>query len=212
MYTPDMFKLEDREAAFALMKRFDFALVVSAPGGAVTASHLPILLDETRGENGTLCAHMARANPQWRDFAALAEAGQEVMVVFSGPHAYVSPRWYGHEGKAVPTWNYMAVHAYGPPRVVENGPHTRRHLEQLVANQEAGRPEPWSLDGQDDGYIASMMRGIVAFEVPIARLEAKAKLSQNKRPEERVGVISALAEAEDTLAREVARQMGVLVG
>ncbi len=212
MYVPDLFALEDREAVFALMRRFDFALVVSAPGGAVTASHLPILLDETRGENGTLCAHMARANPQWRDFAALAEAGQEVMVVFSGPHAYVSPRWYGHAGKAVPTWNYMAVHAYGPPRLVEHGSHTRRHLEQLVATQEAGRPEPWSLDGQDDSYIDGMMRGIVAFEVSITRLEAKAKLSQNKTPEERVGVVAALDAAEDTLAREVARQMRVLVG
>ena len=207
MYVPDLFVLEGREAAFTLMKRFDFALVVSAPGGAVTASHLPVLLDESRGERGTLMAHMARANPQWRDFEALAEAGQEIMVVFSGPHAYVSPRWYGHEGKAVPTWNYMAVHAYGPPRLVEHGPHTRRHLEHLVATQEVDMPEPWSLDGQEDRYIDSMMRGIVAFEVPITRIDAKAKLSQNKTPEERVGVVTALAASEDSLARAVAGEM-----
>ena len=182
-----------------------------ASGGALVASHLPILLDESRGEKGTLCGHMARANPQWRDFAALAEAGREVMVVFQGPHAYVSPRWYGPSGgpggKAVPTWNYMAVHAYGLPRLVEQGPHTRGHLGQLVATQEAGRPEPWSLDSQGDDYVGSMMRGIVAFEIPIARLDAKAKLSQNKTPGERVGVIAALAESEDSLARAVAEEM-----
>ncbi len=207
MYVPDLFVLEDRAAAFALMHQYNFALVVSAPGGAVTASHLPVLLDESLGEQGTLMAHMARANPQWRDFEALAAAGQEVMAVFQGAHAYVSPRWYGHDGKAVPTWNYMAVHAYGLPRLVEHGPQSRAHVEHLVATQEAGRPDPWSLDSQSDDYIGSMMRGIVAFEIPIARLEAKAKLSQNKTPEERVGVIAALAEAEDSLARAVSGEM-----
>ena len=207
MYIPEMFQLGARDAAFALIRRFDFALVVSAPGGAITASHLPVLLDESRGENGTLMAHMARANPQWRDFEGLAAAGQEVMVVFQGPHAYISPRWYGHDGKAVPTWNYMAVHAYGVPRMAEQGAHTRAHLEQLVATQEGAMPEPWSLDGQSDDYLEAMMRGIVAFEIPIARLEAKAKLSQNKTPEERVGVVAALSESEDNLARAVAVEM-----
>ena len=212
MYIPKDFALEDREAAFALMKRFDFALVVSAPGGAVAASHLPVLLDETRGDNGTLCAHMARANPQWRDFEKLAADGGEALVVFQGPHAYVSPTWYGGHQPAVPTWNYMAVHAYGRPRIMDDPAQVRGLLERLVATQEAGLEPPWSLDGQDEAFVAGMMRGIVAFEIPIARLEAKAKLSQNRTPEQRVGVVAALEANEDPLVRELARQMRVLVG
>ena len=207
MYIPDMFALEDREAAFALIRRFDFALVVTALGGTPMASHLPILLDAERGPNGTLMGHMARANPQWRDFEALAETGTEALVVFQGAHAYVSPRWYGHDGKAVPTWNYMAVHAYGTPRVVKEDDSTHAHLEHLVSTQEAAMPEPWSLDGQSPDYLAAMRRGIVAFEIPIARLEAKAKLSQNKTPEERAGVIAALETAGDPLAGMLADVM-----
>ena len=205
MYVPDLFRMDDREAAFALMRRFDFALVVTAEGGIPLASHLPILLDAERGPNGTLMGHMARANPQWRGFTALAETGGEAMVVFSGPHGYISPRWYGHDGKAVPTWNYLAVHAYGPPEVLDEDPES--HLETLVATQERGFPEPWSLASQDRDYLSHMRRGIVAFEIPISRLEAKAKLSQNKTPEERAGVIAALDRSGESLARTLAAEM-----
>lgn len=207
MYIPDMFVLEDREAAFGLIRRFDFALVVTALDGVPVASHLPILLDAGRGPNGTLMGHMARANPQWRDFEALAEAGAETLVVFQGAHAYVSPRWYGHDGKAVPTWNYMAVHAYGTARLAGDDDASRAHLEHLVSTQEAAMPEPWSLDGQSPDYLSAMRRGIVAFEIPIARLEAKAKLSQNKTPEERAGVVAALEASDDPLARVLAAEM-----
>ena len=207
MYIPDMFRLDDREAAFALIRRYDFALVITAADGQPVASHLPILLDGERGPEGTLMGHMARANPQWRGFEALAAAGGEALVVFQGPHGYIAPRWYGHDGKAVPTWNYLAVHAYGTPVLRPDDETTRAHLDHLVATQEAAMPEPWSLDGQSDDYLAAMRRGIVAFEIPIARLEAKAKLSQNKTPEERAGVIAALEGAEDTLARAVGAAM-----
>ena len=207
MYVPDMFALDDREAAFALMRRYDFALVFTATEEGPMATHLPIMLDEARGPNGTLMGHMSRKNPHWRELGKQEQSGGESLVVFQGPHAYVSPSWYGHDGKAVPTWNYMAVHAYGQPRLDEAEGATEAHLERMVATQEASMPDPWSLDSQSEDYLSAMRRGIVAFEIPITRIEAKAKLSQNKTPEERAGVIGALAETDDPMARAVSAEM-----
>ena len=125
---------------------------------------------------------MARANPQWQDFAKLADGGGEALVIFQGPHAYVSPNWYG-PGAAVPTWNYVAVHAYGPPQIMDDPARVRALLDRLVRVQETDSQTPWSMASQEDEYIERMMRGIVAFEIPVTRLEAKAKLSQNKELE-----------------------------
>lgn len=210
MYTPKDFLLEDRDAALDIIRRNSFGLLVTAPEGTPRATHLPFLYDAERGERGTIVGHMARANPQWRDFETLAAA--ETLVVFQGPHAYVSPSWYGGDQPAVPTWNYMAVHAYGRPRIMDDPVEVRALLERLVTTHEAGLAPPWSLDSQDEAFVAAMMRAIVAFEIPVARLEAKAKLSQNRTAEQRVGVVAALEAEEDPLAREVARQMRVLVG
>ena len=129
-----------------------------------------------------------------------------MLVAFTGPHAYVSPRWYG-PGDAVPTWNYLAVHAYGPAHELDDPVAVRGYLERLVETAEAGAPSPWSLDGQSDRYIEGMMRGIVAFEVPIGCLEAKAKLSQNKDEATRAAVREELAASEDPAARSVAERM-----
>ena len=203
MYIPEAFLLEDREAVFELIRRHDFALLATARGGAVQASHLPVLLDADRGPQGTLYAHVARANPQWRDFAALES---DAMVVFQGPHAYISPTWYG-PGRQVPTWNYVAVHAYGRPRVIEDDAAVHALLERLVARHEAGRSPAWSMDSQEESYLSAMRRGIVAFELPIARLEAKAKLSQNKRAPVRADVAAALEAAGDPAGRAVAAAM-----
>jgi len=194
MYVPKEFNLDDPERIAAVIEQFNFGLLISAlpgglSGGAPFATHLPFLYDAARGPKGTLIAHMARANPHWKDFAALAEAGAEALIVFSGPHGYISPSSYG-PGDAVPTWNYVAVHAYGTPKVMEDAA-VRPMLEELVAAHETG-PAPWTLAGNDEGFMARMQRGIVAFEIPVARIEAKAKLSQNKTPEVRARVVAAM--------------------
>ncbi|MGF1607994.1 MAG: FMN-binding negative transcriptional regulator [Kiloniellales bacterium] len=207
MYVPDMFKLDDPAVAVEVMRAHDFALLVTAPGGRPQASHLPFLLDETRGPKGTLLAHMARANPQWRDFEG--EGAGEALVIFQGPHGYVSPSWYP-PGNNVPTWNYLAVHAYGRPRVLATDA-ARALIERLVATHEGGREPSWTLAGQDEKYIAAMLRGIVAFEIPIERLEAKAKLSQNKDAATRAKVVAALEAEGGENASEVAAAMRRLV-
>jgi len=191
MYTPDIFALTDPAEAGRILREHSFGLLVTAAEGAPMASHLPFLFDADRGPKGTLLCHMARANPQWKDFAKLEAAGCEALVVFQGPHGYVSPSWYAG-GPAVPTWNYLAVHAYGAPRIIDDPAKIKAHQERLVDTHEAGFAAPWSMASQPEDYIARMLRGIVAFEIPISRLEAKAKLSQNKSEADRQGVIAAL--------------------
>jgi transcriptional regulator len=129
-----------------------------------------------------------------------------VLVVFSGAHAYVSPSWYGQH-PSVPTWNYVAVHAYGVPRVIEDPGRVRALLDRLVRTFEDGRPAPWRMDGLPDDYVSGMMRGIVAFEIPIDRLEGKAKLSQNRPASDRARVRAALSAEDDPLARALAELM-----
>lgn len=198
--------LDDSREIARIMDDFGFALLVTTVEGSPQASHLPFLLDEQRGPNGTLLAHMARSNPQWRHFSRQAERGEDALVVFQGPHAYVSPSWYG-PGDAVPTWNYVAVHAYGTPRVIDDPAAVHRLLERLVSQQESGFATPWSLARAEESYITRMQRGIVAFEVPIARLEAKAKLSQNRTPDQRRGVAAALKRGAGVFDRQVAASM-----
>jgi transcriptional regulator len=141
---------------------------------------------------------MARANPQWREFRGLAERGDQALVAFQGPHAYISPTWYG-PGEAVPTWNYVAVHAYGTPQVIDDPSEVRALLERLVHQQEAGFQTPWSLEQAEDSYITRMLRGI--------RLEAKAKLNQNRTPDQRRGAVAALEDGTGVFDRQLAALM-----
>ncbi len=207
MYVPEVFSL-DAAAAGALVRDNSFGLLVTVSAqGLPQASHLPFLFEETAGEpQGRLLGHMARANPQWHDLAALATSDGEALVVFQGAHGYVSPSWYA-PGPAVPTWNYLAVHLYGRPRILEAEPEVETLLGRLVSEYETGAADPWSQDGQDPKYLARMRRGIVAFEIPVARLEAKAKLSQNKSAADRRRVIEALEKAQDPGSRLLAAEM-----
>jgi transcriptional regulator len=203
MYVPKHFAAPDVAWCHAHMRREPFAILVGVDDtGAPFATHLPVLLDEAPAPFGTLIAHVARQNPQWQLFAP----DRPVLVVFPGAHAYVSPSWYGQH-PSVPTWNYIAVHAYGVPRVVEDPDRVRAVLERLVRTFEDGRPTPWSMDGLTDKYLDGMMRGIVAFEIPIDRLEGKAKLSQNRPAEDQARVRAALSAEDDALARAVAQLM-----
>jgi len=185
------------------MRAQSFALMITADDtGAPFATHLPILVDERRGPLGTLRGHVARANPHWRHLAA----GRPTLVVFSGAHAYVSPSWYATH-PAVPTWNYVAVHASGTGALVEDAEQVRALLADLVHVYESPGPEAWSFEALPADYVAGMQRGIVAFEIPIARLEGKAKLSQNRDAVDRGRTREALAASDDPVARAVAALM-----
>jgi transcriptional regulator len=203
MYTPDPFVLADLARCQEIISSNSFGeLVTVDPDGLPTATHLPFLLDAGRGPRGTLVGHLARANPQ---VERLAE-GKTVFVIFRGPHTYVSPAWYNTH-PAVPTWNYIAIHAYGVSSLVESPARVRWALGRLVAAHEDSVGSTWRMNSLDDSYIAMMTEQIVSFEVRIDRLEGKAKLSQNRSEADRAGVIAALELLSDPSARDVAKAM-----
>lgn len=199
MYVPPAFAEEDLGALHAAMQENSFATLVTRGGEGLFATHLPFLLDAEAGPYGTLRGHMARANRQWRDFSA----GEEVMVIFQGSHAYVSPSWYQAE-LSVPTWNYVAVHAYGKPRLVEGEEVTVALLREMVAEYEGDMEQPWTLDRLPPEFVAKLAQAMVPFEIPIERLEGKFKLSQNRSVEDRRGVIAALQAQEAPAVMTVA--------
>jgi transcriptional regulator len=194
MHVPKHFSVDDRDSLDCVIRDNPFGLLVGAVGGAPFATHLPFLLDGDR-----LLAHVARGNPHWNAI----DGTTEMLAVFCGPHAYVSPRWYG-PGPAVPTWNYVAVHVYGAPRIIADTASVRALLDHLVGEYEAGA---WTLGGQEADYIDRMMRGIVAFEMPVARIEGKFKLSQNRPAEDRRRVAAELAESDGAADRQLGRLM-----
>lgn len=194
MYIPKAFREDDIHTLHTFMRAYSFATLVTMQNGVPFATHLPFILDTGRGLHGTLLAHMARANPQWHDF----NSAQEVLVIFQGPHAYISPSWYEVE-LSVPTWNYAAVHAYGLPRLIDDREELYTLLKTLVQTHEVHFEKPWPFQLPDD-YLQKMMRGIVGFEIEITRLEGKFKLSQNRTEAERANVITALQASTDTLA------------
>jgi len=203
MYIPKLYREDDLPVLHQLMQTYSFATLVTQHDGAPYATHLPLTLCPEQGTYGTLLGHMARANPQWCDFAADSE--QEVLVIFQGPHAYVSPSWYTVQ-PSVPTWNYAAVHAYGVPRLIEDAAELYETLQHLVQTYESPRPQPWTLSGPDD-FLRKMMRAIVGFSISISRLEGKYKLSQNRSSEDQTQVIQQLASQPEPLDIAVAALM-----
>lgn len=201
MYVPAAFAQKDLAPLHELIERYDFGTLVSHGPEGLYATHIPFMLDRTRGPHGTLVAHVARANPHWR---SLTEG--EAMVVFMGPHGYISPSWYKSH-PAVPTWNYAAVHAYGRVRLIEDAAALEALVRSLVARHEGMREQPWTLDGVPQKFIDGMLRGIVGLEIEIARLEGKQKLSQNRSSTDRRSVIDALAASESDEAQSLATYM-----
>jgi transcriptional regulator len=203
MYIPKPFEITDTAWCHALMRAQSFAAMITADDAGVPfATHLPILVDPARGPLGTLRGHVARANPHWRYLAA----GRPTLVIFAGAHAYVSPSWYATH-PSVPTWNYVAVHATGTGALVEDPAQVTTLLADLVRTYEGTGPAAWSFEGLAADYVAGMQRAIVAFEIPIERLEGKAKLSQNRDAVDQARTREALAAADDPLARTVAALM-----
>lgn len=200
MYSPEAFQVHDAAVLTAFMQQHSFATIVTHDGTIPHATHMPVLLEPERGVHGTLVSHVARANPQWLHF----ENGQEVMVIFQGPHAYVSPAWYVTT-PAVPTWNYTAVHAYGIPRIVTDHDRFAQMLQDLIEFYESGREDRWH-GALAPEYRDRLMKGIVGVEIEITRIEGKFKLSQN-RPADAPGVAAALAASTAHGDREVAELM-----
>jgi transcriptional regulator len=201
MYSPAHFKVEDRGELLSFMRRHSFATVVTHDGALPHATHMPVLVREDAEQRLTLATHLARANPQWRHF----DDGREVLVIFTGPHAYVSPAWYATE-PAVPTWNYTAVHVYGRPRIVADPARFAAMLGELIEHYEAPRENRWHGRMPDD-FRDRLMAGIVGVEIEITRIEGKFKLSQNRSAEDKAGVIAALTASGDPADRGVAELM-----
>jgi transcriptional regulator len=195
VYAPPYNRVEARAELVAFMRANNFCLLVTGTGGALHGSHLPCLVEE-RDAGLAIDLHMARANAQWREFF-----DDEVMVVFLGPHAYVSPRWYERK-PAVPTWNYAAVHAYGTVRLIEEREAKRAAQRKLVA---AHDPQ-WlaAFDALPADYLRDMLDGIVNFEIAVTRLETRWKLSQNRGRREQELIVAELEKSADTGARVLA--------
>ena len=195
MYSPSYNRIEDRPEILAFMRANSFALLVTGTGGALQASHLPVMVKERDGKL-SLDMHMARNNPQWQEFF-----DDEVMVVFSGPHAYVSPRWY-EEQERVPTWNYAAVHAYGIPGVIDESKLKHENQRRLVAMLD---PQ-WlpRFDALRPEYVEHMLAGIVNFEIAVTRLDTRWKLSQNRSRREQELIAAELEKSPDSAERALA--------
>jgi transcriptional regulator len=205
MYIPRANEETRLDILHDFMQREAFAMLITLTSQGLLASHIPMVLEKEGSSFGLLRGHVARANPQWSDHDASVEA----LAVFSGPHHYITPNWYPskHEdGKDVPTWNYVTVHAYGPLRVIRDEEWLMQHLRELTDQSEAGAPAPWKLSDAPEAYIRSLLTGIVGLELPISRLEGKWKVSQNRTGEDRAGVVAGLT-ALDTPASCAMRQL-----
>ena len=206
MYRPAAFRQDDLATLHAQIDASGLAVLTSAGELGLQASHLPLLLEPGEGEFGTLYGHFARANPHWRDLAS----GAEALVVFSGPDAYIHPGWYpakAEHGKVVPTWNYIAVHAWGQAEVFDEPERLLQLVSRLSDRHEQGRAQPWAVDDAPRDYIESMLRAIVGFALPIRRLEGNWKLSQNRSTRDQAGVRAGLATSANPRDHELAAQM-----
>jgi transcriptional regulator len=206
MYTPKAFEVTDLPTLHAAMKQSELATLVTTTPRGLVATHLPLLLDETRGEYGTLTGHVSRANLQWRETDPEAEA----LIIFLGPDAYVSPSWYPAKqetGRVVPTWNYAAIHVYGRLTFFDDPERLRTVVTELTRKHEAAFSAPWQVTDAPAAYIDSQLKAIVGFECRITRLEGKQKFNQNRSLEDRLGVIEGLRELEDERKIEVAELM-----
>lgn len=191
MYTPPAFRQNDLVLLHQQINACPLATLVTQSANGLQASHLPLLLTADEGEFGTLYGHFARANPHWRELLQ-----GETLAIFQGPQAYISPAWYpskAEHGKAVPTWNYIAVHARGQAQLIEDSEGLLQLVSRLSAQHEAGREQPWAVSDAPTDYIDTMLRAIVGFALPIQRLEGQWKLSQNRTAADRDGVHKGLS-------------------
>lgn len=200
MYTPSAYRDDDLPRIHQTIREARLATLVTAAEGGLIGTPLPMFLDTSESEKGTLYAHLARANPQWK-----SATSTDAMAVFMGPDAYITPSWYATKqqtGKVVPTWDYVAIHAYGVVEFFEDADRLLDVVTRLTNLHERGRAAPWAVSDAPADYIKAQLRGIVGIRMPIARLDGKRKLSQNYSAADRAGVIEGLSRsgnAQDAL-------------
>jgi transcriptional regulator len=202
MYIPPAFREDDVACLHAAMRAARLSNFVTATAQGLIATPLPMILDENEGSHGVLYGHVARANPQW-----MAAPIGEAMALFMGPDAYVTPSWYAtkrESGKVVPTWNYIAVHAYGPVEFFEDADRLLDVVSRLTSLYERPRAEPWAVTDAPEPFIQSQLRGIIGLRMPISRLEGKRKMSQNRNAQDRAGVADGLAASDRATDQVVA--------
>jgi transcriptional regulator len=202
MYTPPAFRDDDIESIRATIRAAHLGNLITATAEGPLATPLPLFLDATEGERGVLYGHLAKANPQWQ-----APPIGEALAAFMGPDAYVTPSWYATKqetGQVVPTWNYIAVHAYGPVEFFHEPERLLQVVTRLTGMHEQSRPTPWAVSDAPADFIAAQLRGIVGIRIPVTRFEGKRKMSQNRPEADRIGVAAGLAASENPGDRAVA--------
>lgn len=202
MYVPPAFRESDLSSIHETMRACGLAQLVTATATGVLCTPLPLLLDSSEGQMGTLYGHVAKANPQWRE-AVVGDA----LAIFMGPDAYVSPSWYEskqQDGKVVPTWNYLAVHACGPVEFFDDADRLLDVVTRLTDRHEAARPERWSVADAPAEFVRAQLKGIVGLRLQITRIDAKRKASQNRSAEDRAGVKAGLSQSDRADERHAA--------
>ena len=191
MYQPPHFREDRLDVQHRLIFTHPLGLLITAGAGGLQANHVPCLIDAAASERGTLRAHLARANPQITELGNVTEC----LVVFQGPQQYISPSLYPTKqetGKVVPTWNYITVHAWGRPQVMDDATWLRKQIDDLTRHNEAPRAAPWQVSDAPEPFVAAQVKGIVGIEIPIARIEGKWKVSQNRPAIDQAGVVAGL--------------------
>ncbi|WP_225771122.1 FMN-binding negative transcriptional regulator [Inquilinus sp. Marseille-Q2685] len=191
MYVPPAFREDRIEILHDAIRQAGLATLVSLGADGLVASHVPMLLDPAAGPNGTLYGHLAKANPH----AAGGAPGTEALAIFQGPEAYITPSWYETKrqtGKVVPTWNYVAIHAHGPFEIFNDADRLLDLVTRLTRRHEGGRASPWAVTDAPEDFVRAQLKGIVGFALPIARLEGKWKMNQNRPAGDRLGVAEGL--------------------
>lgn len=201
MFIPNSFKFENRDGMIAFMKRYSFATIVTAKNNIPVATRLPFVVEERDGKL-VLSSHFAAVNEQAKDIEQYTS-----LVIFSEPHAYISPMHYDKQG-SVPTWDYIAVHAYGKARILDDESSKMEVLERMIRLYETGYMEQWN--GLSDKFKKGMMRGIVAFELDVEDLQGQKKISQNKSAVERERIAEHLGKSDNTAERDIAGYIKLL--
>ncbi len=203
MYQPPHHREDRLEVQHALIRAHPLGALVTCGATGLSANLIPFVLDTAASPLGTLKGHVARANPQWRDFDPAIEA----LVIFQGVERYITPSWYAakrEHGKVVPTWNYATVQARGQMRAIEDRDWLAAQIRALTAVNEGARAEPWAVSDAPETFIASQVKGIVGIEIPIGRIDGKWKVSQNRSAADREGVVAGLREGGDADADAMA--------
>ncbi|CAO3361320.1 FMN-binding negative transcriptional regulator [Azospirillum melinis] len=208
MYVPAAFRETDLPFIHETMRAAGLANLVTTVAGGLLCTPLPLFLAADEGGMGTLYGHVAKANPQWRETPAA-----DALAIFMGPDAYVTPSWYegkSRDGKVVPTWNYVAVHAYGPVEFFEDADRLLDVVTRLTDRHESSRPQPWAVGDAPPDFVRAQLRGIVGVRLPIARIDAKRKMSQNRSEADRANVKAELSRSGCARDRRAAALIPVL--